>query len=203
MILAELIKSNQAGHVPIPRARHDRRDDDWTVRALRARRDVQGMETLHERRAVLLRACHCVQRAGGWIDHRGADDANVAAEIQIRAAWRGHVRVPGGDHIRPQKTYLPVGRRDGGIISIECVNRVVHRSHDHDVPQTLAGNVDVRHHQRLGINLVVHWPSNYQTELVCINVLGGKNGLVQIGPGASEIVVLGQHRHRSCALSQS
>jgi hypothetical protein len=57
LILAERIKRYQAGHVAITITRHTRRDDDRAACALRAGREVQGMETLHERRAAFLGPC--------------------------------------------------------------------------------------------------------------------------------------------------
>ncbi len=80
----------------------------------------------------------------------------------------------------------------GPAIGIQGVNTIVRRRHvDHIV--RAAANTDVRHHQRLCVDLVINRDLEQQAELGSVDVAWRQYGFVQVLPGSPEIIMLGDN----------
>ena len=134
------------------------------------------MQELNER-AARGTAGNEIRRPARGIDHRSADDPDVAAEILIRATTRPcHVAVLRWPHERRCEVLLPV---QCAVVSVERIERVVDRGDEDDVV-IAAADVDVADNQRLGIHLIVHEEREHLAKLLNVDIGGGQRGFVVV-----------------------
>ena len=119
-----------------------------------------------------------IQGATGEINHRGAGDADDGRQITARGGVGG------------AEIHVPVG--DAGGVRVEGVNTVVFRA-DKDHVVDPAGEAQVLDVQRLSIDLAIHGIGEQPAEGARIDAGGGQNGFIGVGPGAGQVVVLGEH----------
>ena len=150
------------------------------------------MQVLNER-AACGAARHEIHRAPRGIDHRGAYDPDIAAEVLVRpTTCPGHVGPCGRPHARRGKASLPV---QSAVVSIVGIQRVVDRGDIDDV-MVAGADGDMAHDQRLGIHLVVYGQHEHRAELLHVDVAGGQRGFVVVPAGPGVVVVLRKHSHR-------
>src|SRR5205807_8383432 len=107
--------------------------------------DVHGVQVLHER-AARGAARHEIHRPSRCIDHRGAYDPDIAAEILVGATTcPRHVGVARRPHARRGNASLPVRF---SVVSVIGIQRVVDGGDVDDVT-VAAAHGDVANDQRL------------------------------------------------------
>ena len=149
------------------------------------------MQVLNER-AARGAARHEIHRPPRRVDHRGAHDPDIAAEILVPAATcPRHVGVPRWPHARRRDASLPV---QVAVVSVVGINRVVDRGDVGDVVVAVADG-DMANDQRLGIHLVVHGQREHRAKPLHGDVAGGQRGFVVVPAGPRVVVVLRQHTH--------
>ena len=173
-------------HAALARARHAGLDDNGAAGALLARSDVQGMEAMNIRPALLCLGLD-IDGLVGQVNDGGAGDADL----------HPHVGPPGRVDLGGGNGWPQVGlpERGGrlGVVSIEGVNTVVGSCQKDDVVRPLAGDVDVRRIKGLRVKVAIHVSRPQLAEGLDVDVRRVQDRLVQIGARSLVVIVLRQH----------
>src|SRR5581483_8598092 len=177
-------------------------DVDGAEGSFRAGGDIEGVDALYEISVKLLRAREKVNCAGGGIDDRRADDAEIAADVRKAGAAAivreiRDVRIVRRDNVGVGKTCAPIEIVAAGIVGIKSVDRVIHRGDDQQVMGAFSRACDVGHDERLRVNLIIDRPGVKEAEGIRVDVGNVENRFGKIGAGARKVIVLSENRNVS------
>ena len=143
----------------------------------------------------------------GRINDRRSRDPNKRIDVggaQVAVGDCG--RAAGCAVGRVEKRDLPEWSGVGAavVVGVEGVDAVVFGSDEDDVVGAFAGDRDVRHVERLSVDLRVHGLREKFAEGGGIYVCSGEDGFVGVGAGARVVVVLGGYalRRRAARVEQ-
>jgi hypothetical protein len=92
---------------------------------------------------------------------------------------------------------LPIRRAHRWVVGVKRIDAIIDSRGDHDVVNAFAGDVHIRHYQRLRIQLIVNGACVKQSKRIRIYVGDVQRRFVEIRPGAGIVVVVSQHRGRA------
>ena len=140
--------------------------------------------------AVLARAGHQEDRAGRAIDHRRAENADVADHVQVGVV--GDV----GDRDRRDPGHLvrevAHPQRRSGAIGVEGVDAIVHCRDIEDIARAAPGDLHGGKIKRLGEDGAIHVIAVELAEGGGLDIGGVQRGLLQVRSGRRGVVPVHQ-----------